>query len=140
MGHLLSRRTRIVRPDLAGPVPGASRPAGRKAVQIDPRGLGDLVERLAKPIARWLDSLAHRPPGRRTPPDPALAALLTPLLRTRLLTLPLAGCSACSRRRRALNRILPDVHSWAEWWGVPRRLLRALQRAFGPLAKLLPHA
>ena len=52
-------------------------------------GLGDLVYRVADPIARLLDRCTARLPAR---------------LRTHV-----AGCSACSRRRRWLNTLAPDL-------------------------------
>ena len=65
-------------------------------------GLGDLVYRVADPIARLIDCCTARLPAR---------------LRTHV-----AGCSACSRRRRWLNAFAPDLLA-------PVRLLAAaLQR------------
>jgi hypothetical protein len=83
------------------------RPArGRKGKSEAGRPLGDLVERLARPIATRLDRLTARlPAGWAT---------------------HLAGCSACSRRRHFLNAVLPDVGSLTAWRG----LLRALHPAF----------
>lgn len=52
-------------------------------------GLGDLVYRAADPIARLIDRCTARLPAR---------------LRTHI-----AGCSACSRRRRWLNTLTPDL-------------------------------
>ena len=52
-------------------------------------GLGDLVYRVADPIARLIDRCTARLPSR---------------LRTHV-----AGCSACSRRRRWLNALTPDL-------------------------------
>lgn len=52
-------------------------------------GLGDLVYRVADPIARLIDRCTARLPAR---------------LRTHV-----AGCSACSRRRRRLNALAPDL-------------------------------
>ena len=52
-------------------------------------GLGDLVYRVADPIARLIDRCTARLPAR---------------LRTHV-----AGCSACSRRRRWLNTLAPDL-------------------------------
>lgn len=60
-----------------------------------PVGLGDLVERFAQPIARFLD---------------------------RTIGTHLAGCTACSRRRRYLNHLVPDVHSLQTWATAWRRL------------------
>ena len=51
--------------------------------------LGDLVYRVADPIARLIDRCTARLPAR---------------LRTHI-----AGCSACSRRRRRLNALAPDL-------------------------------
>ena len=51
--------------------------------------LGDLVYRVADPIARLMDCCTARLPAR---------------LRTHV-----AGCSACSRRRRRLNALAPDL-------------------------------
>lgn len=52
-------------------------------------GLGDLVYRVADPIARLIDRCTARLP----------APLHTHV----------AGCSACSRRRRWLNALAPDL-------------------------------
>lgn len=52
-------------------------------------GLGDLVYRFADPIARLIDRCTARLPA---------------CLRTHV-----AGCSACSRRRRRLNTLAPDM-------------------------------
>ena len=52
-------------------------------------GLGDLAYRVADPIARLIDRCTARLPAR---------------LRTHI-----AGCSACSRRRRWLNALAPDL-------------------------------
>ena len=51
--------------------------------------LGDLVYRVADPIARLIDRCTARLPA---------------CLRTHV-----AGCSACSRRRRWLNTLAPDL-------------------------------
>lgn len=97
--HYFSRRLgRILTPDEA-------RAAGLAELdQGTGWGLGDMVERVAKPIARWLDA--------RHATDPALGLPVHWAVQARLVTLPLAGCSACSRRRRRLNAILPDLRFW----------------------------
>lgn len=66
-----------------------------------PLGLGDWVDVRAKPLARWIDARTRRLPRR---------------YRTRL-----AGCSACSRRRGRLNRLVPDIRSWRGWLKLLRR-------------------
>lgn len=69
-----------------------------------PFGMGDAVERVAKPIARWLDEESAK-----------LAADWRRPWHTKL-----AGCSACSWRRRMLNFLVPEVRSWPAWraaWG-----------------------
>ena len=52
-------------------------------------GLGDLVYRVADPIARLIDRCTARLP--------------------KPLHTHVAGCSACSRRRRWLNALAPDL-------------------------------
>jgi len=95
-------------------------------------GLGDWVETWAKPIARWIDARvlptpalirSGRPVRRARPPsDPALAWLVALFVTARLVTLPLAGCSACSKRRKLLNQLLPDICSRSAWHRLPGRL------------------
>lgn len=63
------------------PVPPPPALHGNKSHSGAP-GLGDVVEKLAKPIARLIDRVAG----------------------TRLAT-----CGACARRRKLLNRLVPDV-------------------------------
>ena len=58
------------------------------------QGLGDWVEGWAKPIGCWLD--------RRTAKWKYKTAL--------------CGCSACSRRRRFLNIIVPNCRAYAGGW------------------------
>lgn len=60
----------------------ALRPMPSAAPGAPGRGLGDLVEKLARPIAKASD---------------------------RLLGTKLSGCSACSKRRRKLNQWIPDL-------------------------------
>lgn len=60
-----------------------------------PLPLGDFIERYAQPIARFLD---------------------------RTMGTHLAGCSACSRRRRYLNHLVPDIRSLSAWASAWRRL------------------
>lgn len=119
MGRLLHTRNILLRPEMGrqptkrGPI---DRPARHGGLQHDPRpfGLGDAVEVVAKPIAIWIDR-HHR-----------TVAVLGLVVRLAVcagwVTLPLAGCSACSRRRRALNVWLPDLRSWAAWGALCRRL------------------
>ncbi len=66
------------------------------------RGLGDLVDRIAKPIAKAIDE-ATADFGARYATN-------------------LAGCSACSKRRRFLNLVVPDVRAWRNWLAAPGRL------------------
>lgn len=87
-------------------------------------GLGDWVDRRAKPVTRWLDARVLPVGGRSA--DPALAWLVGLAVRAGWVTLPLAGCSACSRRRQWLNRLLPDLRSPRAWLGLPARLWRSL--------------
>lgn len=77
-------------------------------------GLGDWVERWAKPLARWIDRMSRR---------------LPPRWWTRL-----AGCSACSRRRRWLNLALPNVRSWRAWLAAARLVWPAWKAVFRPAA------
>lgn len=93
--------------------PGGGRP-GRVTIAL---GLGDVVDRVAKPIARWVDGQTRRLPRR---------------YRTRL-----AGCSACSRRRRWLNLLVPDVRRPELWWSAWRRTLGGWRAAFRPAARPL---
>lgn len=83
--------------------------APRKPAKRPVLSLGDAVERVAKPIAKRVDSLAADF-GRPT---------------------ALAGCSACSRRRRFLNQLVPDVASWRAWRGLFGRWRGAWRAHFG---------
>jgi hypothetical protein len=95
----MAKITRVTERDAQGNIltdyhPGAvsspSRVLAFSPVSRSSVGLGDLVARLADPIARLADR--H--------------------LRTKL-----AGCSACSRRRAWLNRLLPDLRRpWRLHW------------------------
>lgn len=132
MGRLISHRRIIVRPELSGSPryeAPKQRPGRRAGMVLDPRpaGLGDWVETWAKPIARWIDA--------RHPVDPALAYVVQLAVRAGLVTLPIAGCSACSRRRRFLNEIVPILGSWIAWRGAPWRLLLALAAALQRLRR-----
>jgi hypothetical protein len=77
-------------------------------------GLGSAVERLAKPIARWIDA--------RHADDAVLDWLVRAAVVQGWVTLPLAGCAACSARRAWLDWLVPDVRSWAAWRGAVGRL------------------
>jgi len=86
------------------------------------RGLGDLVERVAHPIGCWLDRRTARLGGKMA------------WAKTRL-----CGCSACSRRRRLLNDLVPDARHWKGGWkvlctrvatAVPRGFLALIDRMF----------
>lgn len=90
--------------------------------QAGSHGLGDIAARLAEPIARWIDA--------RHAADPALDLAVQAAVRRGWVTLPLAGCSACSARRRRLNALLPDVRSRAAWRALAKRLFKG---ACGPL-------
>lgn len=133
MARLIARRFVILRPDLVAPPvePQAkSRPGRPAGVQLELRtyGLGDWVEVWAKPIARWLDA-------RRVRPGP-IRWLVAGAVACRLVTVPLAGCSACSSRRRWLNQLLPHLASWHSWNTAPRRLWVLL--SFKPRANARP--
>lgn len=111
---ILARRYEVVDPSLSGPVrpvQAAIRLAKKWPARRVPVGLGDAIERVAKPIARWID--------RRT-------ARLGPRWRTKI-----AGCSACSRRRELLNWIVRDVRSWAAWRRSWREIRPAWRRFYG---------
>jgi hypothetical protein len=110
------RRLLIVNRALTGrqarPSTAAARPARKQGKQAGSgRPLGDLVELWAKPIARGIDRLTARLPGRWA---------------TRL-----GGCSACSRRRHFLNALVPDSGSLAAWQGVLWALRPAFKRYYG---------
>lgn len=59
-------------------------------VQFQSVGLGDLVERFAKPIANFIDAASER--------------FLPTDWQTRI-----GSCGACARRRRKLNLLCPDI-------------------------------
>lgn len=88
-------RTRIIthRPDMDKEP--ARPPSPQFPVLRAPLPLGEWVETWAKPIAVWLDRVAKT---------------------------KLAGCSACSRRRRLLNWVVPDMHSARSWFTAVTRL------------------
>lgn len=74
-----------------------------------PVGLGDLVERLVKPFATEIDS--------------ATADFSQFMGQGRKWATKAAhGCSPCSQRRRALNRLVRNVRSWSEWAAVPKKI------------------
>jgi len=141
MARVLSSRYIVIRPELSQPivVPTAAKPSRSVSYRIERRGLGDLVEVFLKPAAVWIDSLTLGRPGRvvlalgrrivhrpQRPADPALAFMVGLAVRAGLVTVPLSGCSACSRRRRWLNRLVPDWRSVRAWLAAPRRLWRAI--------------
>lgn len=81
-------------------------------------GLGDWVEKWAKPIGCRIDRWTSRLPGR-------MAKWKTGL----------CGCSACSGRRVALNAFVPDYRHWKGGWQtacttVARSLLALIDRMF----------
>lgn len=71
-------------------------------------GLGDWVESWAKPIAVEIDRVMADF-GRRT---------------------KLAGCSACSKRRRYLNLVVPDLRSLSAWRTAHRRIRPAWRQTY----------
>jgi hypothetical protein len=84
------------------------------AYRLLPIGLGDLVEKAAKPIAREIDSFT---------------ADLADLGLCRATQLD--GCSACSKRRHFLNRIIGNVRSPVEWFTAWRRVRPAYRAVWG---------
>jgi hypothetical protein len=76
---------------------------------LPPLGLGEVVERIAKPIALEIDRVAADF-GRVT---------------------RVAGCSACSKRRHFLNRVVPNVRSWRDWLAAWRRVRPAYRAVWG---------
>lgn len=113
-----------------------------------PKGLGDAVEMLAKPVGCFLDRWLGKAPTWLIKPQPfrssirfvprarrgsALLEKFWPLpafLRTRL-----CGCSACSRRRRFLNFLVPEVCSAAVWLRLFRHPASTLQAAYQAVYK-----
>jgi hypothetical protein len=106
-----SVRLIVVDPTLQGRPPASAQDApetGAKnrgkigangARKRSPLGLGDVVERVAKPIAVKVDAINAW--GARH-----LGTKLGPKLAT---------CGACSWRRKMLNLLVPDVRSLASW-------------------------
>jgi hypothetical protein len=118
------KRTRIAPPVVEaprGPNGGHSREVQRQAdsglsralaaQKLLPLGLGDVVEKIAKPIAREIDGFT---------------ADLMPRHATHL-----NGCSACSKRRHFLNRIVGDVWSLRQWLTAWRRVRPAYRAVWG---------
>ncbi len=103
-----SRRHVVHNPALSGrpgatPAKPAKPPAAARGQKVArPVMLGDWVEKRAKPIALAIDRWSKR---------------LGPRWATKM-----AGCTACSRRRAFLNRLVRDVRRWSEWRAVWRRL------------------
>jgi hypothetical protein len=92
----------------------AAKAAAQQTVRGVGYGLGDVAYRVAHPIGCWLDRRTARLGG-------AMAWAKTGL----------CGCSACSRRRRWLNALVPDVKRWAGGWQVAWRALKdSLKRVF----------
>lgn len=85
------------------------RPPTTPARIVPPPGLGTVLERRLKPIARWLD--------RET------AAIWGPRWQTRY-----AACRPCAQRASVLNYLVPDVRRWVAWKGAPRRSFTAARR------------
>ena len=100
---VISSRFVLAEPKLTGKRAPAAPRAPTKPKRI--RGLGDLVEMVAKPIARQLDNLGR--PGR------------------------FSGCSACSKRRAFLNRLVPDFRVGRAWLSAPGRARWAWRTVFG---------
>jgi hypothetical protein len=92
----------------------AAKEAAQQTVRGVGYGLGDVAYRVAHPIGCWLDRRTARLGG-------AMAWAKTGL----------CGCSACSRRRRWLNALVPDVRRWNGGWQVGcKRVAEAVQRGF----------
>jgi hypothetical protein len=113
MSIVLRRRLVIVNPALTRrPVKRAilKQPAPRKRARGHRRGLGDWVESWAKPVAARLDRLTAQWGRHR---------------------IKLAGCSACSLRKRFLSQVVPDMRDWRHWLRAPIRLRFAWRTTYG---------
>jgi len=87
--------------------------------QAAPIALGDWIERRALPIAHGIDRLT---------------AALPPRLRTQI-----AGCSACSKRRRFLNMVVPNCKAWnGGWKGSFLRFAIAWKAIYRPIPASAP--
>lgn len=100
------------------PLPAAGHRAWRMTL---PQGLGDWVETWAKPIAKWID--------RRRAKSPAVKILLA-WVGIVAADKKLAGCSACSKRRRLFNAWVPNIRSWPAWLGLFRAAGRGVKALF----------
>lgn len=110
-----------------------------------PRPLGDWVETWAKPIGCWLDRTTKRLPwqlakiriekGRIyvTPPRPKWQRLLLACRLPASFRTQFCGCSACSKRRRFLNLLVPDTASFHSWLTSFARLVPAYRQVYRPL-------
>lgn len=93
--------------------------AGHRAwLMTLPVGLGDWVETWAKPIAKWIDRLRAKRPVVKT--VLAWAGIVA-------ADKKLAGCSACSNRRRLFNAWVPNIRSGRAWLGLFRAAGRGLK-------------
>ncbi len=86
------------------PVHGAVQPG-----QI--MGLGDLVERAARPVAAFIDRVS---------------AEISPRIATRV-----SGCSACSKRRHFLNVLVSQIRSLKSWLGLATKWGSAWRAIYG---------
>lgn len=98
-----------------------------------PLPLGDLVERYAKPIAVLID---RETAALGTDADCLVAWVCRGFLKPstnfakKWATKFAEGCTACSKRRKLLNRIVGNVRDWREWWGCWRRLWPAWREVY----------
>ena len=108
---VISIRTVILNRSLTGPVrrPAPQRP---KPVRRPVVALGDWVQRWAYPIAGQIDRITVRLPLR--------------------YHTHLQGCSACSKRRRFLNRLQPDVRDVRAWLTIWPRLIPSWRAVYRP--------
>jgi len=108
---------------------------------------GDWVETWAKPIGCWLDRTTKKLPwqlakiriekGRIyvTPPRPRWQRLLLACRLPACFRTQFCGCSACSKRRRYLNAVIPDLRQPRAWFGLinPALHRRAFNAIYRPL-------
>lgn len=112
--------------------------------------LGDWVEIWAKPIGCWLDRTTKRLPwqlvkiridrGRiyTTLPRPRWQRLLLACRLSASFRTQFCGCSACSKRRRFLNLLIPDMRSATCWIKLCRHPARVLSSAFQATYRPVP--